>query len=97
MTDQEKVRVGEAAKQLLNNEAFECALKQLHQLAFEAYKKTDLRDAEGLKIARQFSAVTEDFECIIRRIIEGGKLAKFNIDKHRDEPAVKRTLRRIVG
>lgn len=94
MTDQELAVQGDNARQVLNNPAFQAAMEQLHTLAHLAFKKTDLRDAEGLKIARQFAAVTDDFEAIMRRMVEGGKMAQFNLDKHRDESTAKRVVRK---
>lgn len=96
MTDQEIAAQGENARQVLNNPAFQAAMQQLHTLAHLAFKKTDLRDAEGLKIARQFAAITDDFEAIMRRMVEGGKLAQVNLDKHRDESTVKRAVRKVL-
>ena len=96
MTDHEIAKQGEDARQVLLNPAYIRAMEQLHQLAHAAFKKTDLRDAEGLKIARQFAAVTDDFEAIMRRMVEGGKLAQINIDKHRDESAARKVARRIL-
>lgn len=95
MTDHEIAKQGDDARQVLNNPAFQKAMEQLHQLAHAAFKKTDLRDAEGLKIARQFAAVTDDFEAIMRRMVEGGKLAQLNIDKHRDESTARRVVRKV--
>ena len=96
MTDHEIAKQGEDARQVLLNPAYIRAMEQLHQLAHAAFKKTDLRDAEGLKIARQFAAVTDDFEAIMRRMVEGGRLAQINLDKHRDESLAKRAFRRVT-
>lgn len=95
MTDHEIAKQGDDARQVLANPAFQKAMEQMHQLAHKAFKDTPLRDAEGLKIARQFASVTDDFETIMRRMIEGGKLAQLNIDKHRDESAAKRAARKV--
>ena len=94
MNNHEIAQQGDAARQVLDNPAFQKAMAQLHQLAHAAFKKTDLRDAEGLKIARQFAAVTDDFEAIMRRMVDGGKLAQMNIDQHRDESTAHRAVRR---
>ena len=95
MTDHEIAKQGEDARQVLLNPAYIRAIEQLHQLAHAAFKKTDLRDAEGLKIARQFAAVTDDFEAIMRRMVDGGKLAQMNIDQHRDESTARRAVRKV--
>lgn len=95
MTDHEIAKQGEDARQVLLNPAYIRAMGQLHQLAHAAFKKTDLRDAEGLKIARQFAAVTDDFEAIMRRMVDGGKLAQMNIDQHRDESTARRAVRKF--
>ena len=96
MNDQQTAQMGEYAKQVLANPAFLEAMKRLHEVAHAAFRQTNVRDAEGLKLARQFAGVTEDFEVILRRMVEGGKLAQLNLDKHRDEPAIKRAARRFT-
>ena len=96
MTDAEIARMGEYARQALDNPALSEALKRLHELALEQFKRTDIRDAEGLKLARQFAAVTDDFETILTRMVEGGKLAQLNLDKHRDEGAARRVVRNVL-
>ena len=55
MTDHEMAKQGDDARQVLSNPAFQRAMEQMHELAHKAFKLTDLRDAEGLKIARQFA------------------------------------------
>lgn len=96
MSDAEIARMGEYARQALDNPALSEALKRLHELALEQFKRTDIRDAEGLKLARQFAAVTDDFETILTRMVEGGKLAQLNLDKHRDEGAARRVVRKVL-
>ena len=95
MTDHEIAKQGDDARQVLNNPAFQKAMAQLHDLAHAAFKRTDIRDAEGLKLARQFAAVTDDFEAIMKRMVEGGKLAQLNLDKHRDESAARKVARKV--
>ena len=96
MTDAEIARMGEYARQALDNPALSEAIKRLHELALEQFKRTDIRDAEGLKLARQFAAVTDDFETILKRMVEGGRLAQLNLDKHRDEGAARRVVRKVL-
>ena len=96
MTDDQIVKAGSDAAQVLDNPAFQSALEQLHALAHQAFKKTDIRDAEGLKLARQFAAVTDDFEQILRRMVDGGKFASLNLNKHRNENAAQRMLRTVI-
>lgn len=95
MTGHEMAKQGEDARQVLSNPAFQRAMEQMHELAHKAFKLTDLRDAEGLKIARQFASVTDDFEAVLRRMVEGGKLAQMNIDQHRDESTARRVVRKF--
>lgn len=95
MTDHETAKQGDDARQVLANPAFAKAMAQMHELAHKAFKLTDLRDAEGLKIARQFASVTDDFEAILKRMVEGGKFAQLNIDKHRDESTARRAARKV--
>ena len=96
MTDQQVSDLGLHARNVLDNPAFIEAMKRMHDLAHETFKKTSVRDAEGLKLARQFQAITDDFEAIMRRMVEGGKLAQINLDRHRDESGLKRAARRFT-
>ena len=84
MNDDQIIKAGSDAAQVLDNPAFQSALAQLHDLAHQAFKRTDIRDAEGLKLARQFAAVTDDFE------------QSLNLNKHRNENAARRMLRTVI-
>lgn len=97
MTDEQAVDLGVHARLVLENPAYLEAIRRLHELAHRAFKATDIRDAEGLKLARQFAAVTDDFEAILARMVEGGKLAALNLNQHRDEGAARRLLRSVTG
>ena len=59
-------------------------------------KATDIRDAEGLKLARQFAAITDDFEQILHRMVKGGEFVRLNLNKHRDESAARRMVRSVI-
>lgn len=96
MNEEALVKAGSDATQVLDNPAFQSALAQLHALAHQAFKKTGIRDAEGLKLARQFAAVTDDFEQILKSMVEGGKFASLNLNKHRNENAAQRMLRTVI-
>lgn len=96
MTDQQISEMGIQARQVLENPAFIEAMRRVHEIAHLQFKKADLRDAEGLKLARQFAAVTDDFESIMHRMVEGGKLVQLSLDKHRDESDLKRAARRFT-
>ena len=45
MTDDQIIKAGSDAAQVLDNPAFQSALEQLHALAHKAFKATYLRDA----------------------------------------------------
>ncbi|PVY56743.1 MULTISPECIES: hypothetical protein [unclassified Simplicispira] len=96
MNDDQIVKAGSDAAQVLDNPAFQSALEQLHDLAHKAFKATEIRDAEGLKLARQFAAVTDDFEQILRRMVKGGEFASLNLNKHRNESTARRMLRTVI-
>lgn len=96
MNDQQIADMGLHARDCLANPAFQEAMKRLHDLAHQTFKQTDLRDAEGLKLARQFQAVTDDFESILRRMVEGGKLAQLNLNRHRDESKARQIYNRFT-
>lgn len=95
MNDAQIAQMGEHAKQVLDNPAFQDAFKRLQELARQAFIQTPIRDAEGLKIARQFQAVTDDVESILKRMVEGGKLARLNLDQHRDESPARKAVRKF--
>ena len=96
MTNQQIAQKGLEASQVLDNPAYQAAMAQLHDLALKAFKATDIRDAEGLKLARQFAAITDDFEQILHRMVKGGDFARLNLNKHRDESAARRMVRSVI-
>ena len=96
MNDQQIAERGRQASEVLDNPAFQDAMKSLKDMAFAQFKRTDLRDAEGLRLARQFCTVTDEFEEILRRMIGGGKLAEVNLDRHRNEATARRVLRQVM-
>lgn len=97
MNDAQTAEIGLQARMVLENPAYIEAMKRMQELARQTFLKTDIRDAEGLKLARQFQAVTDDFEAIMHRMVEGGKLAQMNLDKHRSDSSVKRAYNRFLG
>lgn len=96
MTDQQIADLGLNARQVLENPAYIEAMKRMQELAHQGFKSMSIRDAEGLKLARQFQAVTDDFQAIMHRMVEGGKLAQINLNKHRDESRAKRVYNRFT-
>ena len=97
MTDHEMAKAGRGRAPGADKSSLQRAMEQMHELAHKAFKLTDLRDAEGLKIARQFASVTDDFEAVLKRMVEGGKLAQINIDKHRTKAPPARWRARFSG
>lgn len=96
MTDQQLADLGIHARNVLDNPAFAEAISRMHKRCYDAFKAIEIRDAEGLKLARQYAALAEDFESDFRRMIEAGKAAKLNLDRHRDESRAKRVLHKFT-
>jgi hypothetical protein len=99
MTEQQIANRGRDAQQVLDNLAYQDAMKTLRDAVIQQWKDCPVRDKEGQLLLLQLVKITDKFEGILSGIIESGKLAqrKIEMDKLRDESKVKTMWRRVVN
>ncbi len=78
MTDNEKITVGDNAKRLIDNEAFNLAIERMKFKNFSSFCNVKQDDIESMKnINLQMSAIT-DLERELKDIVIDGNQAKEN-------------------
>lgn len=94
--NEEQVRLGKDAALVLDNAAFQLAIKGMHEEITRAWKKCDVRDSEGQRLMLQMSKCAELFETHIIGLVERGKFAQneLNIEKARQP---KSWVRKVIG
>lgn len=102
MTDYEASGLGKSASLVLENPAYIEAMASLQRAVVAQWKACPIRDREAQTITLQKMRLAEDFEAILRGMVEGGKMAddairrNADIDKHRDENIAVRLGRRLT-
>lgn len=99
MTPQLVIARAKEAAHILENEAFNIALTQLKDDVVQQWKDCPIRDKEGQLLLLQLAKLTDKFEHILRGMVEGGKLANYqlDIDSVRDENITRRFFRKVSG
>lgn len=110
MTYQTEAQRGDEAAQLLENPAFQEAMARLRAEVTRQWKASSLRDTDGQRLLLQLARVTDDFENILRGMVEAGKFAQgkleeekarreraVNLDRHRNESGARSFIRRVVS
>lgn len=103
MTEQEHSNMGVFAAQVLENPAFNEALRLMREDVIRQWRACPIRDQEGQMLFLQAAKITDKVEATLRGMFEAGKLAnaKVNIDdarsngEYRPESRIKRALRAI--
>ncbi len=97
MSEQEKSNMGVHAAQVLDNPAFNEALRLMREDVTRQWKACPIRDREGQMLLLQAAKLTDKVEATLRGMFEAGKLAnaKIDIDGARSEGKIKRALRAI--
>lgn len=98
MSLQQQHQRGIEAAQVIENVAFQEAMKALKNEVMEQWKACPVRDREGQLLLLQLAKLTDKFEGILLGLIESGKFAQRKLidDNLRDENAAKRFARRII-
>lgn len=98
MTEQQTVQRATEAALVLDNPAYQEAMKQLKEAVISQWKDCPVRDREGQLLLLQLAKLTDKFEAILQGMIETGKLAQHRIDleRERNESLAKRFLRKVV-
>lgn len=99
MNDQQMALHGVYASQVLENPAYQEAMRLIKKQVVDAWKDCPVRDAEGQLLLLQLAKLTDKFEAILSGAVESGKLAdhRLKVDDLRNESAVKRFARRVVN
>lgn len=98
MTNQQLSDLGVEARLVLDNPAFNEALRLMREDAIAQWKACPIRDREGQLLLLQAAKLTDKVENTLRSMLEAGKLAhaKLNIDDVRDESRVQRFARKVL-
>lgn len=99
MNDQQIATHGVYASQVLENPAYQEAMKLLREQVVEAWKDCPVRDAEGQLLLLQLAKLTDKFEAILKGAVESGKLAdhRLKLDELRNESPARKWVRRVVA
>jgi hypothetical protein len=97
MDAQQTSDMGIHAAQVLENPAFNEALRLMREDVLNQWKACPIRDREGQMLLLQAAKLTDKVESTLRGMLEAGKLAsaKLDIEAARSESKVKRALRAI--
>ncbi|OUM01755.1 hypothetical protein [Variovorax sp. JS1663] len=97
--DAQAATLGLEARQVLENPAFNDAFERMSRAIFQAWRKCDLRDAEGQRLLLQQAKLVDRIKATLGGMIEQGNLADARIqaDDLRDESRLRRGLRSVTG
>lgn len=97
MTDRTDVQTGRQAAEVLENPAYQEAMRVLREAVVTQWLMHPVQDREGALLLLQYAKVTERFEAILSGLVETGKLAqhKIEIDALRDESKLKQLARKF--
>lgn len=97
MTDRTDVQTGRQAAEVLENPAYQEAMRVLREAVVQQWLMHPVQDREGALLLLQYAKVTERFEAILSGLVETGKLAhhKIEIDALRDESKLKQVARKF--
>lgn len=89
---------GQQAQIVLDNPAFNEALRLMSEDAMAQMKRCPIRDKEGLLLLAQAARITDKVAETLRGMLEAGKLAsaRIDIDAARSESGMKRVLRKVL-
>lgn len=96
MTDQQISDRGQMAAQVLENEAYQEAMRFIEAQIIEQWKECPIRDKEGQQILLQLIKLSDMFKNSLNGMISNGKIAqnKINVDNARSENLPQKMLRR---
>lgn len=88
---------GLEAQQVIDNPAYQTAMRLLKESVDKEWRKADVRDREGQMLLLQFRKTVDRFEQILAGMVETGRYAERKLvdDKHRNESGLRRASRRI--
>jgi len=87
---------GVNARLVIDNEAYQEAMKLLQQQIVDEWGRCPVRDVEGQKLLLQLHKLSKKFEALLNGMVETGRLAQMELDAERDESQARKLFRRIV-
>ena len=98
MTEQQTVQRATEAAQVLDNPAYQEAMRQMKTAVIQQWKDCPVRDREGQLLLLQLAKLTDKFESMLNGMIETGKLAqhRVDLDRERNETLSARFLRKVA-
>lgn len=97
MNERQDVNMGRSAAEVLENQAFQEAMRLLREAVVTQWKECPVRDKEGALLLLQLAKITDKFESLLSGLIEKGKLAqhKIELDNMRNESKLQKAVRRV--
>jgi hypothetical protein len=97
MDNHKDVLLGKDAASILDNAAYQTAIKVLKESVVEQWKDCPIRDKEGQLLLLQLAKLTDKFESIFHGLIENGKFVahKIELDRIRDESPIQLMSRKL--
>jgi hypothetical protein len=98
MDKHKEVLLGKDAQAILDNAAYQHAIKSMKDIVISQWKDCPIRDKEGQLLLLQLAKLTDKFESIFIGLIDNGKYAAHQIELEnlRDESAFKRMKRKVM-
>jgi hypothetical protein len=98
MTEHQSAQQGLDARMVLDNAAYQAAMRALRTQVIEQWKACPIRDREGQMLLLQLAKLADKFEGILAGMIEAGKFSqrKIDLDKERNESPARRVMRRVL-
>jgi predicted transcriptional regulator len=99
MNEQFTVLRGNEAQAVLDNPAYQAAMKLLKEQIATEWLNAPIRDKEGQLLLLQLAKLCHKFEGIFNGMVAEGTMAKhkLDLDKIRDEPPVRQFMRRVIS
>lgn len=98
-TDNDAVAMrGKEARQVLDNPAYQAAMKALHEQIVQQWGECPIRDTEGQRLLLQLKKLAVKFESTLAAYVEAGRMAQHAIDveDERNESGARKLMRRIL-
>jgi hypothetical protein len=92
----EQATRGLEAQQVIDNPAYQTAMRLLKESVDKEWRKADVRDREGQMLLLQFRKTVDRFEQILAGLVDTGRYAERKIvdDQIRNENALRKGVRR---
>ena len=98
MTPNQEIDRAQDALRVLDNPAYQQAMRALKADIVATWKSCPVRDQEGQLLLLQLAKLAEKFDGLLTGYVEAGKLAqhKIDINSERNENVVRRWFRKVA-